>query len=426
MNNQKSSGGSVLLKFSLAVAVLSASAWLGISSANAKKGAENKKKPQKQFVLQELQPITLYNELQLAATVDAIEKAWLSTTVDGPIDFLPFREGDTVKAGEKLVGIARESLKAELALAEASLQVARARLVDLRSGYRPQEINKARQAVKESQKSHDFMKKEVARVEDLVKNGALAHEELEKTQVKLAADEARLVSARNQLEMLESGMTNTTIAIQVAVVGEAEARMKMVAARCGECEILAPFTGMVTELKIAKGDMAIARQPLIQLINPDSLVLRVFVPERFAETIKTGMKVEYSVDAIQGDSFFGVVRRVFPRLDEKLKTRPVEIEPENRERLLPGMFARARIRHETFENFIAVAEDVVQKDKKGNSYVFVVGDDAKAQKREIETGPTIGGKIVVIKGLRAGEKIIAAGFEKIKDGEQLVLPLPAD
>lgn len=376
-------------------------------------------KPAPAYMVAPIQTQNLQQLLELPAEATAIEMAWLSTTAEGSIGLCPFREGDLVKEGETLIEIDRELYRAEVELAEASLEIARAKLADLRAGFRPQEINKARATVGESQKSHEFMKKELLRIENLVKNGALADEELEKAQVKLAGEEAKLKNAQNQLEILASGMTNTAIAIQKAVVDEAEARVRHARARLSECRINAPFSGIVTRVMVRRGDMASPRQPLLELMNPASMVLRVAVPERFADFVKPEMKVSYSLDALANRSFQGSVARVFPTFDDKVRTRTVEIKPEGYAHLSPGMFARVAISLAKFDDCIALSEEVIQSDKSGAKFVFIVDENSMAKKRLLETGPTIKGQTVVVKGLSPGEKVLLAGFEKVKDGAEI-------
>lgn len=81
--------------------------------------------------------------LQVSGEIVATESIVVAATKEGPITFCPWREGDSIRAGEKLVEIDRPIHQAEIEAAEATLSVARAKLADLEAGARPEEIHKA-------------------------------------------------------------------------------------------------------------------------------------------------------------------------------------------------------------------------------------------------------------------------------------------
>lgn len=407
----------IFLKSALVSAV-----FLSAFSASLFSQATPAKKNLKMVLTETLLAQDLTYSLELPGEVVAVETAILSSTLEGPISFCPRREGDFVEDGEKLIEISRDLFKAEVEVAKASLKVAQAKLADLRAGYRPQEINKARESAKEAQKSFDYMKKEVERVETLVKNKALAAEELEKIQVKLATEKSRLSNAKNNLDMLESGLTNTTIAVQKAIVDEAQAKLTLAQARIEECQILAPFSGTITSVFVQKGDLASAKTPLLEVTNMNSQVIRCAVPEIVSNQIRVGMVTNYTVDALPENIFTGKVIRIYPKLEKQIRTRLIEIEPDAKNELVPGMFARLKINLADFPQSLSVPSEVIQFEKSGKRFVFVLSEGEIARKQLIEIGPEIDGRIIVFTGLNHGARLIVAGFEKLKDGEKVTLP----
>ena len=84
--------------------------------------------------------------------------------------------------------------------------------------------------------------------------------------------------------------------------------------------------------------------------------------------------------------------------------------------LLPGMYVRVAIEQGIQQNAIAVPRQAVQRDAGGQSHVFTVDEEDKAQLRPVELNRTVGERVVVAEGLRAGDRVIVEGFQKIRPG----------
>ncbi len=371
----------------------------------------------------------LVRSIDLTAEVVPVEAIRISSTVDGPIGFCPWREGDRVEAGQKLIEIDREVYRAEVKAAEAALAIAQAKLDDLKAGSRPEEIDKARQAVREAEQSAEFEQADMKRVVQLVEKGILASEELERARVKLVAAEAKLKSARRQLEMLEEGFRPTEIAVQEAVVKQAAAQLKLAQARLNECVITAPFTGIITRVYVRKGDMAFMPKaataaPLLEMADLSSLVVRCAVPEANASKVAPGMKGQVRLDALPGKTLPASVTRVFPQLDPRMRTRTIELTTKDNGALAPGMFGRVRLILESVPDAVTVPVHAVIVSPTGARMAFVAAD-GKAVQRKVQTGIEEGGRIQILSGLKPGEKVIVSGQERLKDGAEIRLPVPA-
>jgi membrane fusion protein (multidrug efflux system) len=99
-------------------------------------------------------------------------------------------------------------------------------------------------------------------------------------------------------------------------------------------------------------------------------------------------------------------------------------EFSNRENLLmPGMFARAQIIEGVNTNAITVPQRTITRGAGGASSVLVVTDQNKVEARTIETDGTVGNKVIVVNGLKAGERIMVEGSQKAPPGS-VVKPVP--
>jgi len=84
--------------------------------------------------------------------------------------------------------------------------------------------------------------------------------------------------------------------------------------------------------------------------------------------------------------------------------------------LLPNMYIRVAIEQGIRPNALAVPEQAVQRDTAGLARVYVVGEDNTAQLRQVELADVVNGKWVVTQGIKAGDRVVVEGFQKIAPG----------
>lgn len=92
------------------------------------------------------------------------------------------------------------------------------------------------------------------------------------------------------------------------------------------------------------------------------------------------------------------------------------IVPNPDQLLLPGMFMRATLQEGERPQGLLVPQTAVTRTPKGGATVMVVTADNKVELREVQVGRMSGDSWVVESGLKAGEKVIVAGLQKVKPG----------
>jgi multidrug efflux pump subunit AcrA (membrane-fusion protein) len=392
---------------------------------DGKAGAANKKVPTVAVEAVRKEPIARL--LELTGETVAVQSVVISAMVEGPISYCPWREGDNVETSAdkpaRLVEINRELYRAEVNAAEAALEVARAKLADMKAGTRPEEIAKAQEAVRQLEEGTTFAKNDLERITKLVESGSLPGESLEKARVENAAERAKLAFAKRHLEMLEAGYTKTAIAMQDAAIKESQAKLDLAKARLNECVIFAPFSGTITRVHVQAGDMAAVKAPLLEMADLSSLVIRVAVPEAYASAVRDGMAAYVALDSLPGKTFNAKVVRVYPELDRRMRTRTVELALTDRANLAPGMFARIRLVLESIENTVTIPQQSVLLTPAGGQVAYVVAD-GKAAMRKVKTGIEQAGRVQVLSGLDGGEKVVTSGHEKLKDGMEVRVAEP--
>ena len=95
------------------------------------------------------------------------------------------------------------------------------------------------------------------------------------------------------------------------------------------------------------------------------------------------------------------------------------IVPNPGKLLLPGMYVKAVLSMATNEQALLVPQQSVSRNAKGEAVALVVGEDAKVQQRVLELGQAVGDRWSVRSGLKAGEKVVVEGGQKVKAGDSV-------
>jgi RND family efflux transporter MFP subunit len=195
------------------------------------------------------------------------------------------------------------------------------------------------------------------------------------------------------------------------------ARALMAKARetAGDYSVAAPWDGVVSKVLVKDGDFVAPRAPLVEMYDPNSLVIRLAVPEAQSTLVFKGMPVKVQLDAYPGKTFEGKISLVYPDLDTRMRTRTAEVKLDYPVALIPGMFARLQVGLETATDAVVVPGDAVLVLPNGEKVAFIL-KDGKAQRRVVQTGLEAGGQVQIISGIQPGETVVTAGNEKLRDG----------
>lgn len=236
----------------------------------------------------------------------------------------------------------------------------------------------------------------------------------------LAENEARLELAKRNFERTEelfSGKIATARSRDEARsnldVGTAAVELAKV--RLEKTRVLAPFDGIAGLRKVSVGDYIAVGQDLFNLEEIDPVKADFRIAERFLPAIRTGQAIEINVDAYPDRKFEGEVYAIDPRIDAAGRSIVIRARVDNSERLLrPGLFARVTLILELKQNALTVPEQAIVP--RGNDqFVFRVVD-GKAQHTKVKIGTRRDGRVEIVEGLGAGDIVVTAGHQKIRDG----------
>jgi membrane fusion protein (multidrug efflux system) len=354
---------------------------------------------------------TIFNT---TGNIIADNKVVIKSTVEGPISYCPWQEGDFVEANQKLIEINRPVYIQEVQQAETALRVARARLSDMEAGTRPELIAQARELVRQKEQAVKFAEADFQRIEALVENSSLPAEDAEKSRVDYVKWSTELAVAREKLNMLVAGATETELEIQRSLVAEAEAKLGFAKAKYQECIIEAPFSGIVSQVHVRQGDLATPRVALIEIYDPSSIVVRFAVAETLSVKVKKGMVLKVCLDAYENQSYEAVVSKIYPGLVIDSRSRLVEAKLKNAPDLLPGMFARIAAEFDSTES-VVIPDGTILSTVRGERIVYVIKDQ-RVKSRVIKTGVEKDNRVQILSGLEAGEMVVLEGNRMVKDG----------
>jgi len=408
----------LLIVLVLVIAAGAGAVWYGLSNRDAQSSPQNSGKKPKPLQV-EVQPVRrgeIVQRLELSGEVVATDSVVIAATKEGPIDYCPWREGDAVTAGEKLIEIDREVHRAEVRTAEADLDVARAKLADLKAGARPEEIEQTEASVRRWQATLAEARKSYERQQQLVADDFTSEQSVDQARERMEVAEAELAAAREKLRMLKAGPTVTEIAVQESAVKQAEAKLDLASAHLSECVMTATFDGVITAVHVRPGDLATPRSPLLEMYAPDSLVIRFSVPEAQGSAVRPGLRLQATLDALKGQAFDAEITRVYPQLDEAMRTRTVEAKLTEPAEIVPHMFARLKLELRRADEAVLVPAEAVLTAPTGDRYVFVV-DQGKARRQVVKVGIEQDRMVEALNGLEPNQRVVVAGQAALRDGQ---------
>ena len=324
-----------------------------------------------------------------AGTVDACRRAGMSPALGGQIAELPVREGDAVEAGQVLLELWNDDLRAELLLAKRDAIASR--------GRRDEVCTRAEVAQQEARRLSSLLEKGLAAEEATAR--AVGEAKAQKAACE-ASNDAALVS---------------------------DARIEVAKAHLERTLLRAPFDGIIAEINGELGEfvtpspVGIATPPTVDLIDSKCLYISAPIDEVDAPAVSAGQKASITMDAFPNRKFPGFVRRVAPYvLDTEKQARTVEIEAEienpDSDRLLPGYSADVEIVLRTRENVLRIPTQTIVD----GTNVYVLEDDTLA-KRGIEIGVRSWEYAEILSGLDEGEKVVlTVDREGVEDGASAV------
>ncbi len=172
--------------------------------------------------------------------------------------------------------------------------------------------------------------------------------------------------------------------------------------------ILSKVEGIVTERNAVQGDFVAAGMPIFRLADLSTVWIDTAIYEYELPMVKSGDMAKITLPAFPGKTFEFKVDFVYPYLDQETRTVRARLEVENPERMLkPGMYAQATIEEDLGQNL--VVDEGAVFDTGTRQIAFVDLGEGRLEPREIKAGRRADGLVIVLEGLKEGEKVVTSG-----------------
>ena len=170
----------------------------------------------------------------------------------------------------------------------------------------------------------------------------------------------------------------------------------------------APFAGVVLEKMAVAGQAVMPGMKLYRLAYLSTVWIEGAVFEQDLAIVQAGLGVHAEVAAYPGRSFTGRIDFVWPTLDTESRTTRVRVAFSNRDGLLkPGMYATLLLDAVVDSAALQVPADAVIMTGERN-LIFVVGEHDALEPREVVLGARSGTQVQVLRGVAAGDRIVAS------------------
>ncbi|KAA0011920.1 efflux RND transporter periplasmic adaptor subunit [Billgrantia pellis] len=306
--------------------------------------------------------------------IEAVETVDLRPRVSGYIDSIHYIEGQEVEKGDVLFTIDPRPYRAELERAEAELQRAQARA--------------------------ELARSEAARAEALAQSRSISREELDQRRAAAATAEADILAARASAETARLNMEFT--------------------------EVRAPIAGRTGRALVTPGNLVSEATPLTRIVALDQVHVHFHSDEQAylhydamarsgerSSFRQGGIPVRVGLATDDGFPYRGEVDFVDNRLDAEAGTILTRAVLDNSEgRFAPGMYARVQLLAGQAEGSLLIDDKAVLTDQ-DRKYVYVIDEEGRAMRRDVQLGRMAGGLRVVADGLEPGDQVVVNGAQRI-------------
>ena len=314
----------------------------------------------------------------------------ISARVEGFLESVDFQEGSFVKKGQLLYTIDNRPFKAEVAQAKANLAKAQAELARV--------------------------SQDVSRYEPLVAKHAVSVQEYETSKAQQRAQQSAVAAAQASLERAEIELGYTTVvAPEDGLIGTTEAHPGTLVGR-----------GLSKLTHLSKVDpihvrFTISERDYLHYARKRDEKLAAAKGKPGAVASRPGADAEFQMILADGSVHSQPGKLVFVDRGVDARTGTIILEasfPNPGGTIRPGQFARVRAAVDVKKGAILVPQGAVQ-DVQGVSNVAVIGADDTVEVRPIKPAERLGGLVVVDSGLKAGERIVVEGVQKIRAGAKV-------
>jgi membrane fusion protein (multidrug efflux system) len=205
-----------------------------------------------------------------------------------------------------------------------------------------------------------------------------------------------------------------------ATLDNASAQVASKRALIAKKRITAPFSGRLGIRRVDLGEFLMPGSEVVPLQALDPVYVDFSLPEREFSRLRVGQPTQVRVTAHPDRTFKGEITAVNPGVDQSTRTVRVRATLANPDLLMrPGMFAEVGVLLPARSRVLTLPRTAITYNPYGDSVFRILEQDGqlKVQRKQIRTGDVENGRVEVLEGLAAGDRVVLAGQVKLRNGQ---------
>jgi RND family efflux transporter MFP subunit len=364
---------------------------------------------------------------QVAGEVASVsQRLKVGEAVAGP-EFFPndpiLETGSTQTEGDVLLTIDPEVYHERLARADHAVEETLAEMQILSQ----QEENNSR-LLQTATRNYNAAKDDHERMERLAKDGTVTQNQLTLSQLEERRYEQAFIEVDNQHSLFPTQRQRLQKQLD-----RLQTEKKLGSIDVRRTEVRAPFSGVLTEVHVEKGQYVQPGTPLYRVTQIDAVEIAIPLHPldfaKLAELVLAGEQpsVELAENEVASSRWTGRVVRISPEADIATRTIDVFVEVENKIEnqlvavpLLPGSFVQARIEGPMLTDVIVVPRSAVVGNAPGSTRVFIERN-GKAVEVPVKVSRRLEAQAFISAGLAPGDRVVMTNLDVLTDGSQIVV-----
>ncbi|WNC91746.1 HlyD family efflux transporter periplasmic adaptor subunit [Paraburkholderia sp. FT54] len=258
------------------------------------------------------------------------EFVYLGSSQAGKLTALSVSRGQTVKANASLFSLESDDEAHALAQAQQQLAAARAQLADIQTGKRVPEVDVNRAQLSEAVANARKAALQLTRDEAQYSAGGIAKAQLDDSRANADSTAAQVRELSHQVEVARLPARSQQIIAQEAQVAAADAVVAQARWKLDQKRVSAPAEGLVYDTLYRQGEWVPAGNPIVQMLPPQNVKVRFFVPETIVGQLALNRRVILHCDGCPAD----VPAKITYVSSEAEYTPPVIYSNESRAKLV--------------------------------------------------------------------------------------------
>ncbi|SAL59911.1 HlyD family secretion protein [Caballeronia terrestris] len=229
------------------------------------------------------------------------EFVYLASSQSGHLAELPVTRGQTIRSGAPLFALESTDEYAALQQAQQQLAAARAQLADIQTGKRPPEIDVDRAQLAQAQANARKAALQLTRDEAQFAVGGIPKSQLDDSRANADATAAQVRELTSQVQVARLPGRSQQITAQTAQVAAAQAAVVQAQWKLDQKRVTAPSEGLVYDTLYRAGEWVQAGNPVVQLLPPQNIKVRLFVSEAVVGALAPGRSLTVHCDGCAAD-----------------------------------------------------------------------------------------------------------------------------